>query len=135
MRLNTSKRKIPRNGRRHGHRDFHFLHVFSTYPGHRSKHKFPASCTLQGNDASPVSIANIPTLAKTHPKQLFSPNNLQQSKTVKMEMTIEAIIAAAALVVGLPPAAFALWKCWRRRRRQRLRCGKRWFHRVFCLAI
>ncbi|KAH8672227.1 hypothetical protein BGZ61DRAFT_459067 [Ilyonectria robusta] len=39
-----------------------------------------------------------------------------------MQMTIEAIIAVVALVAGLPPAMYTLWKCWRRRREQRRRC-------------
>ncbi|KAF6831791.1 ubiquitin-like protein [Colletotrichum plurivorum] len=38
-----------------------------------------------------------------------------------MEVTLEAIIAIAALIVGLPPTVFILWKCWYRRRAERNR--------------
>jgi len=40
-----------------------------------------------------------------------------------MEMTIEAIIAIIALVIGLPPTLLVMWKCVQRRRRERDRQG------------
>ncbi|KAF6808779.1 ubiquitin-like protein [Colletotrichum sojae] len=38
-----------------------------------------------------------------------------------MEVTLEAIIAIVALIVGLPPTIFILWKCWHRTRTERNR--------------
>ena len=40
-----------------------------------------------------------------------------------MEMSIEAIIAIIALVIGLPPSLLVMWKCVQRRRRERDRQG------------
>lgn len=43
----------------------------------------------------------------------------------KMQMTTEAIIAVVALVAGLPPTIYTVWKWWGRGREQRLRSGTR----------
>lgn len=87
-------------------------------------HATPLGISSQGRLQTPSNALFVWERTSTLTTQYASARVASHPRpSSTMQMSIEAIIAAAALVVGLPPAIYTTWKCWVRRRKHRRRCG------------